>query len=423
VKERAVVQPQKIVRTINTSGHAGLLQRKCACGEIAGPNGQCEECRKKRLQQQIANRQSQIANESRVPPIVHEVLRSPGQPLDGTTRALMESRFNHDFSHVRVHAENRAAESARSISALAYTVGSDVVFGAGQFAPHSHEGRKLIAHELTHVVQQRSGVQLPDDVGKVGDRYEQRADAVAARVVAGEPVKDLLGRTSSGGFKVTDMPRPTLQRQEVKKAKTGVKEAVTAAEVTSIIDRGLAQIDEKLVSGTKKIRLAIRNDAEFTRAWQDYVDRKGRSGASMGGELTGFVDDTHPDGETGFVRASAGIGTAIHEAMHQRASPRFRVGKVGENINEGTTELFTRVVIGYAGGKIERNVYEDQKRAMLRLQGISGLEALAQWYFRGDPSAVEKKLGSRLDQFMYWMDSKELQLDAASRAESAINAL
>jgi len=177
------------------------------------------------------------------------------------------------------------------------------------------------------------------------------------------------------------------------------------------------------VSGTKKIRLAIRNDAEFTRAWQDYVDRKGRSGASMGGELTGFVDDTHPDGETGFVRASAGIGTAIHEAMHQRASPRFRVGKVGENINEGTTELFTRVVIGYAGGKIERNVYEDQKRAMLRLQGISGLEALAQWYFRGDPSAVEKALGSRLDQFMYWMDSKELQLDAASRAESAINAL
>jgi hypothetical protein len=54
---------------------------------------------------------------------------------------------------------------------------------------------------------------------------------------------------------------------------------------------------------------------------------------------------------------------------------------------------------------------------------ISGLEALAQWYFRGDPSAVEKALGSRLDQFMYWMDSKELQLDAASRAESAINAL
>jgi Domain of unknown function (DUF4157) len=359
---------------------------------------------------------------SAVPSIVYEVIRSPGHPLDPATRAFMEPRCGHSFGEVRVHNDTRAAESARAVNAVAYTVGRDVVFGAGQFAPHSHEGRKLIAHELTHVVQQRSGVQLPGDVGKAGDRYEQRADAVAARVVAGEPVKDLLGRTSSGGFKVTDMPRPTLQRQEVKKAKTGVKEAVTAAEVTSIIDRGLAQIDEKLVSGTRKIRLAIRNDAEFTRAWQDYVDRTGHPGASMGGELTGFVDDTHPDGETGFVRASAGIGTVIHEAMHQRASPRFRA-KVGENINEGTTELFTRVVIAYAGGKIERTVYEDQKRAMLRLQGISGLEALAQWYFRGDRSAVEKALGSRLDQFMYWMDSKEVGGYAASRAESAINAL
>jgi hypothetical protein len=359
---------------------------------------------------------------SAVPSIVYEVIRSPGHPLDPATRAFMEPRCGHSFGEVRVHNDTRAAESARAVNAVAYTVGRDVVFGAGQFAPHSREGRKLIAHELAHVVQQRSGMQLPDHVGKVGDRYEQRADAVAARVVAGEPVKDLFGRTSSGGFKVTDMPRPTLQRQEVKKAKTGVKEAVIAAEVTSIIDRGLAQIDEKLVSGTKKIRLAIRNDAEFTRAWQDYVDRTGHSGASMGGELTGFVDDTHPNGETGFVRASAGIGTVIHEAMHQRASPRFRA-KVGENINEGTTELFTRVVIAYAGGKIERTVYEDQKRAMLRLQGISGLEALAQWYFRGDRSAVEKALGSRLDQFMYWMDSKEVGGYAASRAESAINAL
>jgi len=359
---------------------------------------------------------------SDIPPIVHEALDSSGQPLDTGTRALFEPRFGHDFGGVRVHIDSEAAESARAVNALAYTVGRDVVFGAGQFAPHSYEGRKLIAHELTHVVQQRSAVQLPDGVGKTGDRYEQRADAVASRVVAGEPVKDILEGTTSSGFKMTDMTRPTLQREEVKKARTGVKEAVTAAEVTSIIDRGLAQIDEKLVSGTKKIRLAIRNDAEFTRAWQDYVDRKGNPGASMGGELTGFVDDTHPDGETGFVRASAGIGTVIHEAMHQRASPGFRT-KVGNNINEGTTELFTRVVIAYAGGKIDRNVYEDQKRAMLRLQGISGLEALAQWYFRGDRSAVEKKLGSRLEQFMYWMDSKEAGGDPAGRADSAINAL
>ena len=123
------------------------------------------------------------------------------------------------------------------------------------------------------------------------------------------------------------------------------------------------------------------------------------------------------------MRASLGIGTVIHEAMHTRAHASFFSGKVGENVNEGTTELFTRVVIAYAGGKIERNVYEDQKTAMLRLQGICGLKALAQWYFKGDRSAVEKALGSRLEQFLYWMDSKELQLDPANRAQSAINAL
>ncbi len=90
-----------------------------------------------------------------VPPIVHEVLRSPGQPLDPATRAFMEPRFGHDFGPVRVHTDARAAQSAQSVNALAYTVGRDVVFDAGQYAPHTREGKSLMAHELTHVVQQR----------------------------------------------------------------------------------------------------------------------------------------------------------------------------------------------------------------------------------------------------------------------------
>src|SRR5207247_5083803 len=65
--------------------------------------------------------------------------------------SFMEPRCGHSFGEVRVHNDTRAAESARAVNAVAYTVGRDVVFGAGQFAPHSHEGRKLIAHELTHV--------------------------------------------------------------------------------------------------------------------------------------------------------------------------------------------------------------------------------------------------------------------------------
>lgn len=89
-----------------------------------------------------------------VPSIVHDVVRSPGQPLDAGTRAYMEPRFGHDFSRVRIHADTKSAESARSVNALAYTVGSDIVFGAGAYSPSTYAGRQLVAHEMAHVVQQ-----------------------------------------------------------------------------------------------------------------------------------------------------------------------------------------------------------------------------------------------------------------------------
>jgi hypothetical protein len=91
-----------------------------------------------------------------VPPLVREVLRSPGQPLDIATRAFMEPRFGHDFSHVRVHTDARAADSARSLDAQAYTVGSNAVFDMGRYAPGTADGRRLLANELTHVLQQSS---------------------------------------------------------------------------------------------------------------------------------------------------------------------------------------------------------------------------------------------------------------------------
>jgi hypothetical protein len=92
-----------------------------------------------------------------VPPIIHEVMRSSGQPLDLATRAFMEPRFGQDFSRVRLHTDARAAESARVVNALAYTIGRDVVFGAGQYAPETNAGQRLMAHELTHVAQQHCG--------------------------------------------------------------------------------------------------------------------------------------------------------------------------------------------------------------------------------------------------------------------------
>lgn len=85
-----------------------------------------------------------------------DVMPGAGYPLSDSERAFFEPRFGHDFSGVRVHAGARAAELARSFNARAYTLGRDIVFGEGQYAPETPEGRKLLAHELTHTIQQTS---------------------------------------------------------------------------------------------------------------------------------------------------------------------------------------------------------------------------------------------------------------------------
>ncbi|WP_372743238.1 DUF4157 domain-containing protein [Neptunomonas sp.] len=138
------------------------FQRACPCG------GGCLKCRTARPGQKHERLQTKHvglsdSGQTAAPPIVYEVLRSPGQPLDSMTRAFMEPRFKHDFGGVRVHTDSRAAESARAVSALAYTVGRNVVFGAGQHAPESRAGRRLLAHELTHVVQQAPLLQRQPD--------------------------------------------------------------------------------------------------------------------------------------------------------------------------------------------------------------------------------------------------------------------
>ncbi|GEM_PF-870113 len=192
---------------VRTPARSGLLQRRCACGGMAGPTGECAACRRKGLaggatfqaklrmnrpgdpfereadrvaeqvmrmpglvlQRQedeeeeeeflqakplIQRRVSGEAGGGAAPPIVHDVLRSPGRPLDSSTRRFMEARLGHDFSQVRIHADGQAAASAQAVNARAFTVGRDVVFGPGEYAPGSWEGQRLLAHELVHVVQQ-----------------------------------------------------------------------------------------------------------------------------------------------------------------------------------------------------------------------------------------------------------------------------
>jgi hypothetical protein len=124
---------------------------------------------------------------------VHDVVGSGGRPLEPEVRDDMESRLGHDFGDVRVHDDGAAHDSARSVNAHAYTVGSDIVFQRDRYDPGSDAGRTMLAHELTHVVQQRSG---PVDgtpaagginVSDPSDRFEREAAATAERAMSTPP--------------------------------------------------------------------------------------------------------------------------------------------------------------------------------------------------------------------------------------------
>lgn len=168
----------------------GMLQRKCACGNHTVAGGECMACGRKKqtLQRRTSDRNPASGAEvsSIAPPIVHAVLRSSGQPLDSQTQALMTRKFGQDFSRVRVHTDMQAAESARQVNALAYTVGQAIVFGSGRYSPHTREGQRLVAHELAHTIQQdgRGGSMTGAlRIGNPDDRYEQEAERVADQIV------------------------------------------------------------------------------------------------------------------------------------------------------------------------------------------------------------------------------------------------
>jgi hypothetical protein len=200
---------------IQSSVGNGILQRKCAaCEQTAIANETCPACEQEQgTLQRLATSQS---NSTEVPPIVHDVLRSPGQSLDSDTREFMESRFNQDFSQVRVHTDTKAAESAQAVNAQAYTVGKNIVFARGQFTPQTNSGQQLLAHELTHTIQQGNiGQQLQTRlaIASSQDKTEQEADASATAVRQSQP------------FKIRTFAPPQIARKPLKADKTSTQEA------------------------------------------------------------------------------------------------------------------------------------------------------------------------------------------------------
>jgi hypothetical protein len=224
---------------------------------------------------------------ARVPAIVDEVLQSPGRPLDAGTRAEMGAAFGFDFGRVRVHADARASASARAVGALAYTVGSHVVFRSGH-APTGRDvaagtrrdtaapdaGRRLLAHELAHVVQQRAlpAVAGPLTAGAPGSGHERQADAAAATVASGGPAPPLSPLRSE----------PRVQRQGVGEARVEAEAAEQAeAEAASGQVFGRRQEIDELGMEVDRILAGVEYEAGEGETIQGIAARFGTTVAAL----------------------------------------------------------------------------------------------------------------------------------------------
>jgi outer membrane protein OmpA-like peptidoglycan-associated protein len=165
---------------------------------------------------------------SDVPPIVDEVLHSPGKSLDPADRSFMESRFGQDFSSVRIHMDAKAAESARAVQALAFTVGQHVVFGRGTYAPGSHEGRALLAHELVHTLQQIVPLASPLNISSPENSDEREAESVSKIVAQGQKAP-----------KIMETQQGLIQRQVSEKEEIDWERANPAGQIERTFDNDM----------------------------------------------------------------------------------------------------------------------------------------------------------------------------------------
>jgi hypothetical protein len=308
-------QMQLMVKTSPGSSFTPMqavqLQRK-QNGEHE-PDEDCPRCSKGLLN--LRRSSANMTKPSSVPPIVHEILNSPGKPLDNETRVFMEPRFGHDFSKVkvhaakpqmavdnmvigqpgdsfeqeadtmaqramsrstlradirndfsgvRIHADSKAAESANALNAVAYTVGSHIVFGAGRFEPGTFDGRRLLAHELTHVMQQSRDVH---------EKHVQRLVNPTRVTCSGYPrtypifraigTDDPVGELQAADSRATEVLSSTID--ELTSARARIQAGEPAA--WPVINDCMAQ--------SMRIRLLIDpdNPASWTRSGPNTVER------------------------------------------------------------------------------------------------------------------------------------------------------
>jgi len=241
----------------------------------------CTACEEEKLQKKEAGPQAATGE---APGIVHEVLRSPGQPLDATTLAYFGPRFGRDFSSVRVHTGAAAGQSARDVNAHAYTVGRNMVFDAGRFAPGTHDGQRLIAHELTHVVQQS---------GSDGIRVDRTAEKRGPLPISQRCAQTLSREPAT----VVDAPPPVHAAEGATPENRQLAEIIDALDLEELKPTELAERRSKALKGAtgrvgdeQQLQLLTLEAIEFLARRRDPADRR------PAGDLSRYELDTlEPD--------------------------------------------------------------------------------------------------------------------------------
>jgi hypothetical protein len=242
-----------------------------------------------------------------VPSSLHDVLHSSGRPLDEATRIFFEPRFGHDFGKVRVHCDESSARSAQAVDALAYTVGPNIVFGAGQYAPATATGRRVLAHELTHVMQQAGGSGRPSTLrmGDAEDPREREAERTASRVLAHQGLAPTLSA-----------PPGTMQRAAIPAVNVG--DAMSPVLKSYLARLGATNAIEDFIDSDDKARAVVA-------AW-----KKGKPGTILTPKLRILLIKEMQSGFTGDDDEQA-ILDLLERTPNSMLSEMFGSGKLEAN--------------------------------------------------------------------------------------------
>lgn len=324
---------------------------------------------------------------------INNICSGSDTSLDANTKEFMEARFGYDFSSVRVHTDERAARSANSVNALAYTVGNDIVFGQRQFSPHTFEGMTLLAHELSHVIQQRgleSSIQrqsfadpTQEDLAEFEEdkrRFEEARRSQQEALKRGQTVKEL---------QEAQKRNPIPSRPNDALAKAGIKspERTVHQDAAGLMDVALRQsnllgpyLRRNITIAGKKF-IINSSDEEFRYHYRTLNDIKpGSDEWNVSDDIRGFYD-LHTDSI--HLRPTSNYGNALHEAIHKFSAPNFR-HLFGAFLDEGVTQYFTNIVLKEQGLPAAKTSYEPNLECANNLFLVADFDLVARSFFQPD---------------------------------------